>query len=63
MPPTKRWQSGSGRGLDIQIATQNIDDLRQRAGSRRVYPIHGTYRTSTCQIGVAWLFVRSLLNT
>ena len=37
------------RGLDIQIATQNIDDLHQRAGSARVYPVHGTYRTSTCQ--------------
>ena len=40
-----RWER---RGLDIRIATQNIDDLHQRAESTRVYPIHGTYRTSTC---------------
>lgn len=41
-----KWER---QGLDIQIATQNIDDLHQRAGSTRVYPVHGTYRTSTCQ--------------
>ena len=41
-----KWER---RGIDIQIATQNIDDLHQRAGSTRVYPIHGTYRTSVCQ--------------
>jgi NAD-dependent deacetylase len=36
-------------GKDVQIATQNIDDLHQRAGSTRVYPVHGTVQTSTCQ--------------
>jgi NAD-dependent deacetylase len=41
-----RWER---RGMDIQIATQNIDDLHQRTGSTCVYPVHGTYRTSTCQ--------------
>lgn len=35
-------------GKDVEIATQNIDDLHQRAGSTRVYPVHGTVRTSTC---------------
>lgn len=37
------------QGKDIRIATQNIDDLHQRAGSGRVYPVHGTILTSTCQ--------------
>lgn len=34
---------------DIRIATQNIDDFHQRAGSTRVYPVHGDFRTSACQ--------------
>ncbi|MDR1534718.1 MAG: RNA polymerase subunit sigma [Planctomycetota bacterium] len=36
-------------GRDIGIVTQNIDGLHQRAGSRRVYPIHGDYRTAHCR--------------
>lgn len=36
-------------GKSVEIATQNIDDLHQRAGSTRVYPVHGTTLTSTCQ--------------
>ncbi|MBU1908493.1 MAG: Sir2 family NAD-dependent protein deacetylase [Verrucomicrobia bacterium] len=40
-----RWEGGA---LDIRIATQNIDDLHQRAGSSRVYPVHGTVEISTC---------------
>jgi NAD-dependent deacetylase len=36
------------RGLDVEIATQNIDDLHQRAGSKKVYPVHGTVETSSC---------------
>ena len=30
------------------IATQNVDDLHERAGSRRVVHVHGTMRTVTC---------------
>ena len=41
-----KWEAG---GRDVRIATQNIDDLHQRAGSTRVFPVHGTVRTSTCQ--------------
>lgn len=41
-----RWER---IGKDVQIATQNIDDLHQRAGSNWVYPVHGTMATSTCQ--------------
>ena len=36
-------------GKDVRIATQNIDDLHQRAGSKHVYPVHGTTLTATCQ--------------
>jgi len=36
-------------GRQVQIATQNIADLHQRAGSTRVYPVHGTLLTSTCR--------------
>lgn len=41
-----RWERD---GKDVRIATQNIDDLHQRAGSTKVYPVHGTLETSTCQ--------------
>ena len=41
-----RWEAA---GKDVRIATQNIDDLHQRAGSKHVYPVHGTMRTATCQ--------------
>lgn len=41
-----KWE---GRGKDVRIATQNIDDLHQRAGSTRVFPVHGTVLTSNCQ--------------
>lgn len=36
-------------GRWVRISTQNIDDLHQRAGSRHVYPVHGTVESSTCQ--------------
>ncbi|MCL2000633.1 MAG: Sir2 family NAD-dependent protein deacetylase [Planctomycetes bacterium] len=36
-------------GRDIGIVTQNIDGLHQKAGSHRVYPIHGDYQTSGCR--------------
>lgn len=36
-------------GKEIHIATQNIDDLHERAGSRQVYYVHGSILTSTCQ--------------
>ncbi|QAA77015.1 MAG: NAD-dependent protein deacetylase of SIR2 family [Candidatus Bipolaricaulis sibiricus] len=31
------------------IITQNIDGLHQRAGSRRVFEVHGNARSGTCQ--------------
>lgn len=40
------WEQ-SGRW--IRIATQNIDDLHQRAGSRHVFPVHGTMESSSCR--------------
>jgi NAD-dependent deacetylase len=30
------------------IITQNIDDLHQKAGSKKVLELHGTYKTATC---------------
>ncbi len=36
-------------GHDVCIATQNVDDLHQRAGSSRVYPVHGSMLTSVCR--------------
>ncbi|MDR2391749.1 MAG: Sir2 family NAD-dependent protein deacetylase [Planctomycetota bacterium] len=36
-------------GKDIGIVTQNIDGLHQRAGSKRIYPIHGDYSTARCR--------------
>jgi NAD-dependent deacetylase len=41
-----KWERA---GKDVRIATQNIDDLHQRASSKHVYPVHGTMLTSTCQ--------------
>ena len=36
-------------GKTIDIITQNIDGLHQRAGSTRVYPFHGDYQTARCR--------------
>jgi NAD-dependent deacetylase len=36
-------------GDDFFLVTQNIDDLHQRAGSRRVVPMHGRLRSAYCQ--------------
>ncbi len=37
------------RGILKCIVTQNVDDLHQQAGSRRVLPFHGSVETFTCQ--------------
>lgn len=36
------------KGKDVRIITQNIDGLHQRAGSTKVYPMHGDYQTAHC---------------
>lgn len=36
-------------GRDVTLVTQNIDGLHQRAGSRRVLPMHGDYETAHCR--------------
>jgi NAD-dependent deacetylase len=36
------------RGLLVGIVTQNIDGLHQRAGSRKVMEVHGTWRSARC---------------
>lgn len=38
------------RGGEMMIATQNIDGLHQRAGSRRVVEVHGSLWRSRCMV-------------
>ncbi|MCX7006089.1 MAG: NAD-dependent deacylase [Kiritimatiellaeota bacterium] len=46
------WERGGKR---VEIATQNVDDLHQRAGSQRVYGVHGSWLTSVClQCSKVW---------
>ena len=35
-------------GSDLYLVTQNIDDLHERGGSRRVHHLHGRLRASWC---------------
>jgi len=35
-------------GKEVTIATQNVDGLHQKAGSSKVYEIHGSMNTATC---------------
>jgi NAD-dependent deacetylase len=35
-------------GHDLLVVTQNVDDLHERAGSRRVHHIHGRLRSAWC---------------
>nr|HPJ73050.1 Sir2 family NAD-dependent protein deacetylase [bacterium] len=32
----------------VSVVTQNVDNLHQRAGSREVHPVHGTFEHSVC---------------
>lgn len=46
---THRFLAGlESAGRDVGVVTQNIDGLHQRAGSRRVYSMHGDYETARC---------------
>ena len=36
------------QGKIVEIATQNVDCLHQKAGSTKVYGVHGTIATMTC---------------
>ncbi|WP_413450435.1 NAD-dependent deacylase [Georgenia phoenicis] len=36
-------------GEDLLVVTQNVDDLHERAGSRRVVHMHGELRRALCQ--------------
>ncbi|MBP5639313.1 MAG: NAD-dependent deacylase [Victivallales bacterium] len=42
-----RWEKESGK--EICVATQNIDGLHQRAGSRNVQEVHGSMMSLTCK--------------
>ena len=35
-------------GDDVLVVTQNVDDLHERAGSRRVHHLHGRLRSAWC---------------
>lgn len=35
-------------GEDLLVITQNVDDLHERAGSRRVHHLHGQLRSALC---------------
>lgn len=37
------------RGIVRHIITQNIDGLHQKAGSKNVLEVHGTFKSGTCQ--------------
>jgi len=37
-------------GDDVLVVTQNVDDLHERAGSRRVVHMHGELRRARCEI-------------
>lgn len=36
------------KGVEVTIVTQNIDGLHQKAGSKKVFELHGTIRTLSC---------------
>jgi NAD-dependent deacetylase len=38
-----------GLGDDLLVVTQNVDDLHERAGSRRVLHMHGELRSALCR--------------
>ena len=39
---------GDALGDDLLVVTQNVDDLHERAGSRRVHHMHGELRSALC---------------
>lgn len=39
----------SALGDDLYLVTQNVDDLHERAGSRRVHHLHGRLRAARCE--------------
>ena len=51
-PPIGRWRGSSrrstARGGHLTLVTQNIDDLHERAGSRRVIHMHGELLKARC---------------
>ena len=49
MPRTARWPGSRALGDDLLVVTQNIDDLHERAGSKRVLHMHGELRSASCR--------------
>ena len=45
------------------VVTQNIDGLHQRAGSRRVYELHGTVHTNRCMRCGKFYTAEDILNS
>lgn len=44
----------TGRGGALTLVTQNVDDLHERAGSRRIIHMHGELRRARCT-GCGWV--------
>lgn len=42
------WEAGPDGAREVLVATQNVDDLHERAGSRRVVHIHGSIWRVKC---------------
>ena len=47
-PTTPLVRLEDALGDDLLVVTQNVDDLHERAGSRRVHHIHGRLRSAWC---------------
>ena len=47
-PRTVRWRTGRVAGDNFLLVTQNIDNLHERAGSKRVLHMHGELLKVRC---------------
>ena len=49
----EEWENSSWaseRGINLHVVTQNVDDLHERAGSRRISHLHGSLFSYRCAI-------------
>jgi NAD-dependent deacetylase len=49
-------------GKDVSVFTQNIDGLHQKAGSSKVYELHGSLKIAVCP-KCKWEFDRQFINS
>ena len=43
-----RWEAELSSGQELLLVTQNVDELRQRAGSKNVVELHGNILFTKC---------------